>query len=72
MTIASPRTLPVALDEVEAAALLGVHPRTLANWRYLGNGPPYVACGRRRTYRLEDLLSWQAARVVHPGAERAQ
>jgi hypothetical protein len=55
-----------ALDEAGAAAVLGVHPRTLANWRSQGRGPRYVAVGRRRVYRLSDLEAYMSAHVVEP------
>jgi hypothetical protein len=65
-----PRTPPPALDEVEAAAVLGVHPRTLANWRSQGRGPRYVAVGRRRVYRISDLEDYLNAHAVDPQTQR--
>jgi hypothetical protein len=61
-------TLLAALDEVEAAAVLGVHPRTLANWRCTGKGPRYIAVGRRRVYRPEDLSRFMEVHAVEPGS----
>lgn len=60
------------LDEVAAPAkvaaqMLGVSPRTLANWRSEGKGPDYVRLGRRHSavvYRVDDLKDWLAANVV--------
>ena len=45
----------------EAAAMLGVSLRTLANWRTLGIGPAFVRVGRvhsRTLYRIDDLNTW--------------
>lgn len=33
------------LTPAELAAMLGMSPRTLANWRSIGKGPPYVKIG---------------------------
>ena len=63
-TRAGAPALPAALDE--AAAVLGVHPRTLANWRSQRRGPIYIAVGRRRVYRLSDLENYMSAHVVDP------
>ena len=63
--------LPAALNEVEAGAVLGVHPRTLANWRCSGRGPRYIAVGRRRVYLPEDLRKFMEANAVEPSGDGA-
>lgn len=54
----------------EAAAILGVSPHTLANWRTQRIGPAFVRVGRvhsRTLYRLDDLKAWlDANRVENP------
>lgn len=54
----------------EAAAMLGVSPRTLANWRTQRIGPAFVRVGRvhsRTLYRIDDLKTWlDANRVENP------
>lgn len=54
----------------EAAAMLGVSPRTLANWRTHRIGPAFVRVGRvhsRTLYRIDDLKTWlDANRVENP------
>lgn len=54
----------------EAAVMLGVSPRTLANWRTQRIGPAFVRAGRvhsRTLYRLDDLKAWlDANRVENP------
>lgn len=52
---------------VNTNTMLGVSPRTLANWRCEGKGPDYVRLGRRHSavvYRVEDLEDWLAANVI--------
>ncbi|REJ79725.1 MAG: DNA-binding protein [Acidobacteria bacterium] len=43
------------LSTKEAAAFLGVSPRTFENWRLTGSGPRYSKVGRLVRYRLADL-----------------
>jgi predicted DNA-binding transcriptional regulator AlpA len=58
-------TTPILLlDERGAAAMLGMTPRTLQEWRRVGSGPPYVRISSRCVrYRVADLESWAAERV---------
>lgn len=53
------------LDELlrdrQAAAVLNVSPKTLANWRVCGTGPRFVKSGRLVTYRYADLQAFVAA-----------
>ena len=47
----------------EAAAYLGVSPKTLETWRCTGrHGLPYIRVGRLVRYRMRDLEEWLAAR----------
>jgi hypothetical protein len=61
--------LAEVVNSVQAAKVLGVTPKTLANWRALKIGVRYIKysgrCGPVR-YRLADLLAWQDARVRKP------
>ena len=55
----------------EVAQLLFVTVSTLASWRHLGDGPPFVKTNRARNGRVfylgTDLISWmEARRVVRP------
>jgi len=51
------------LFESEAARMLAVSPRTLRNWRTLGNGPAYIKIsGRCIRYRHADLIEFVDAR----------
>lgn len=60
------------LDEIAAptkvaAQMLGVSPRTMANWRAQGKGPDYVRLGEPHSavvYRVADLEAWLAAHVT--------
>jgi predicted DNA-binding transcriptional regulator AlpA len=47
----------------EAAEMLRITPRTLADWRYRGVGPRFVRySGRAVRYRLRDVDAWLAGR----------
>lgn len=42
--------------------------RTLANWRFLGNGPKFTRVGGRILYDLAELIQWEDRRTVeHTG-----
>ena len=63
----------LSVPATEAAALIGVSPRTLANWRTQGIGPAFVRVGTphsRTLYRL-DLRTWLDANRVETSASRA-
>lgn len=52
-------TIPRVVTEAEAAEILGVAPRTLADWRFRGVGPRYLAYSRRSVrYRIGDLVEY--------------
>jgi excisionase family DNA binding protein len=53
----NPSTPPTreVLTTQEAAALLGVHPKSLERMRAQGKGPKYVRIGNRVRYRRSDL-----------------
>jgi predicted DNA-binding transcriptional regulator AlpA len=61
----APSALPLApgdlVDEAEAAAILGVNRKTVANWRWKGQGPKYSKIGRRLVrYHRADLAAFAA------------
>ena len=45
-------------DVDEAAMLLGLSPKTLAQWRWRGEGPPYIKRFKRVFYNIESLKRW--------------
>ena len=54
------------VDQREAARILGVQPRTLAQWRWLGDrGPRFRKIGTCVRYHVDDLAEFiaQAART---------
>jgi predicted DNA-binding transcriptional regulator AlpA len=54
----------ILLDERDAAAALGLTPRTLQAWRSAGEGPPHVRISSRCVrYRVADLEDWAEARL---------
>ena len=67
-------TSPPSVAANEAAAMLGVSPRTLANWRTQGIGPAFVRVGSvhsRTLYRVDDLAAWLDANRVETAASMA-
>jgi hypothetical protein len=42
----------------DAAAYVGISPRTLIRWRSLRSGPPFIRVGHRICYRKRDLDAW--------------
>ena len=55
------------VSEVDAAALLGLHPGSLKNLRLEGSGPRAYRVGingGRLSYRLADLAEWLEARSL--------
>lgn len=61
----NPRS-PVA-GTMQAAEYLGLHARTLDNWRSQGRGPRYIRVGRRIVYRISDLEAYLDDRTVEGG-----
>ena len=51
------------LTTEEAAAHVGVSPRTLERYRVTGAGPRFLKVGRKVLYRLADLDAWLESRV---------
>jgi len=67
-------TSTLSVSANEAAAMLGVSPRTLANWRTQGIGPAFVRVGavRSRTlYRVDDLNTWLDNNRVETSGSKA-
>ena len=67
-------TSVLAVSANEAAAMLGVSSRTLANWRTQGIGPAFVRVGavRSRTlYRIDDLNTWLDNNRVETSGSKA-
>jgi hypothetical protein len=53
----------VLVDQVDAAAILDVTPRSMERWRLIGDGPPFIRISSRCVrYRLGDLHEWVASR----------
>jgi hypothetical protein len=48
----------------EVAAWLRRPPRSLVNWRYRGEGPPYLRVGGSIRYRAVDIERWLDAQRV--------
>lgn len=46
---------PRLLREIDAAAYLGLAPKTLARWRWAGKGPAFHKLGAAVRYSIEEL-----------------
>lgn len=57
------------LSANEAAPLLGVAPKTLANWRVAGRGPKHIRAGSKVGYDINDIEAWKASRRVGSTSE---
>lgn len=51
-------------DTAGTAAYLNAPERTLEDWRYRGDGPPFVRMGRRIRYRRADVDAWLVKNTV--------
>ena len=58
----------VVLNDIQAAAYLGLAPQTLRNMRSYRRGPCYHRLGRRIVYKISDLEKYLAERRVDPEA----
>ena len=59
------------LSTREAAAYLGLSPRTLDRYRVSGEGPDFYRFGGRILYRQTDLEQWAAERRVSSTSEES-
>ena len=50
------------LSTRQAAALLGLSPRTLERYRVTGDGPAFSKLGRRVCYARADIDGWASGR----------
>lgn len=57
------------LTAADAASLLTLSPRTLAQLRTDGTGPTYAKIGRRVVYRKIDLERWVEERLARSSSE---
>lgn len=51
--------VPDNLTTAELARRWQISERTIARWRDLGIGPPWLQLNRRIRYRLEDVLDFE-------------
>lgn len=68
--VVAPQSTGLATSS-EVAAYLGVPPRTLDQWAYLGRGPRYSRVGRHRRYRWSDVEKYLDEKAVVSGGPDA-
>ncbi|MGE0759586.1 MAG: helix-turn-helix transcriptional regulator [Pirellulaceae bacterium] len=49
------------LNQLDLARRWRMSERTLERWRWQKSGPPYLKVGGRVIYRLDDVLTYEAA-----------
>lgn len=55
-TLAPQASVPNLLNEAQAATYLGISPKTLQQWRWRGDGTPFIKLGGKMIrYRKSDL-----------------
>jgi hypothetical protein len=59
---------PLALNERQAAKLIGRSVQTLRNWRCQGREIPYVRQGRSISYLYDDIVAWLDSHRIDPEA----
>src|SRR5437899_33845 len=52
----------------EAGAMIAVSPKTMANWRASGYGPPWYRVGGAVRYSAAELISWVRTQECRPDA----
>ena len=70
MTIIPQHTIESAVnhDPQSAAKRLKLAKQTLANWRHMRKGPPYVKIGGKIVYREIDLVAFENKNRIDPEA----
>jgi predicted DNA-binding transcriptional regulator AlpA len=63
-------TIREVMDEEQTGEYLGKPPGTLRQWKYLGQGPPFVHLGRSVRYLKPDVDEWLAENTTRPEALR--
>jgi hypothetical protein len=51
------------LNQIDLSRRWSISPRTLERWRWLKSGPQYLKIGGRVVYRLDDVVSFEAAQT---------
>lgn len=59
------------LPEADAAAQLGVSPRTMQRWRNQANGIPHTVIGGKIYYNVASLKDWLRSQERRPNPKRA-
>jgi len=72
MEIRSTGVLAGYLSEPEMAAELGRTTRTLARWRHMRIGPPFIMNGREIKYSIDGARDWLKAGGTAAAAKRGR
>lgn len=58
------------LNQIDLSRRWNVSPRTLERWRWLKTGPEYLKIGGHVVYRLEDVETFETAKLCRPAANQ--
>ena len=61
----------LSLTQKELARRWAISHRTLERWRWTGEGPDYLKLGGRVIYRLEDIMTFEAAALRRGDASQS-
>jgi predicted site-specific integrase-resolvase len=61
----------LCLTQKELARRWVISHRTLERWRWTGEGPDYLKLGGRVIYRLEDIMTFEAAALRRGDASQS-
>ena len=61
----------LCLTQKEPARRWAISHRTLERWRWTGEGPDYLKLGGRVIYRLEDIMTFEAAALRRGDASQS-
>ena len=61
----------LCLAQKELARRWAISHRTLERWRWTGEGPDYLKLGGRVIYRLEDIMTFEAAALRRGDASQS-
>lgn len=52
------------LNQIDLSRRWGISARTLEQWRWRGEGPPFVKIGCRVRYRIEDVEQYEQQHIL--------
>ncbi|MEM6603459.1 MAG: helix-turn-helix domain-containing protein [Pseudomonadota bacterium] len=60
------------LNQLDLSRRWGIAPRTLEQWRWKGEGPPFLKIGHRVRYRLSDIETYEQNHLLKSTTQISQ